>query len=246
MTDTTSYRSTRIWAALLSVAAAATLLWAFYLIFFYAPTEASMGVVQRIYYVHVPSAWVAFLAFFIVAVCSLGYLWLKDERLDAIAVSSAELGLVFTTAVLISGPLWGRLAWGAWWVWEPRLTLTLLLWLIYVSYFVLRNATDSPARGKRFAAVLGVVGAIDIPLIHMSVQWFRSQHPQAVVARPDGPTADPEIVQTLLVSFLAFTIAFFALLLYRYGLERMEGQVEALRYRAAMSSPSNPAEGVLQ
>ena len=173
-------------------------------------------------------------------------IWLKDSRLDAIALSAAELGIIFTTAVLITGPLWGKIAWGAWWVWEPRLTLTLLLWLIYVAYFMLRNAPEAPEKGKRFAAVLGIIGAIDIPLIHMSVQWFRSQHPQAVVARPDGPTADPEIVQTLLVSFLAFTIAFFALLLYRYGLERMEGQVEALRYRAAMSSPSNPAEGVLQ
>src|SRR5690606_30289910 len=122
------------------------------------------------------------------------------------------------------------------------LTLTLLLWLIYVAYFMIRNATDNPSRGKRFAAILGIVGAVDIPLIHMSVQWFRSLHPQAVVARPDGPAADPEIVTTLLVSFLAFTIAFFALLLYRYGLERMRGQVEALRYRAAMS-PASPVEG---
>src|SRR5690606_27986285 len=138
--------------------------------------------VQRIYYVHVPSAWVAFLAFGIVALCSLGYLWLKDERLDAIAVSSAELGLVFTTGVLITGPLWGKLAWGTWWVWEPRLTLTLLLWLIYVAYFMIRNADDNPSRGKRFAAILGIVGAVDIPLIHMSDQWFRSLHPHPVVA----------------------------------------------------------------
>jgi heme exporter protein C len=244
MIDTSSYRGTRIWAGLLSLLAAASLIWTFYLIFFYAPTEATMGIVQRIFYVHVPSAWVAFLAFGIVALCSLGYLWLKDDRLDAIALSAAELGLIFTSAVLITGPLWGRLAWGIWWVWEPRLTLTLLLWLIYIAYFMIRNATDNPETGKRFAAILGVVGAVDIPLIHMSVQWFRSQHPQPVVLRPEGPTADPEIVQTLLVSLLAFTLAFFALLLYRYGLERMRGQVEALRY-GSLSSHATPAEGAL-
>jgi heme exporter protein C len=246
MIDTSSYRSTRIWAALLSVLAAATMLWAFYLIFFYAPTERQMGVVQRIYYVHVPSAWVAFLAFGIVAICSLGYLWLRDARLDGIAVSAAELGLVFTTAVLITGPLWGKIAWGAWWVWDARLTLTLLLWLIYVAYFMIRNATDSPEKGKRFAAIVGIVGAIDIPLIHMSVQWFRSQHPQAVVLRAEGPTADPEIVNTLLVSFLAFTLAFFALLLYRYMLERLGGQVEALRYGPNSVATINPVEGALR
>jgi heme exporter protein C len=246
MIDTATYRTTRIWGAGLSALAAATMVWAFYLIFFYAPTERTMGVVQRIFYVHVPSAWVAFLAFGIVALCSLGYLILRDDRLDAIAVSAAELGVVYTTAVLITGPLWGKLAWGAWWVWEPRLTLTLLLWLIYIAYFMIRNSTESPERGKRFAAIVGIVGAIDIPLIHMSVQWFRSQHPQPVIMRPEGPTADPEIVQTLLVSLLAFTLAFFALLMYRYGLERMTGQVEALRYGARGSATVESAQGVLR
>jgi heme exporter protein C len=239
----TSYRSTRATAAVLSILSAAVMIWAFYLIFFYAPTERQMGVVQRIFYVHVPSAWVAFLAFGIVALCSIGYLWLKDSRLDDIALSAAELGLVFTTAVLITGPLWGKLAWGAWWVWEPRLTLTLLLWLIYVAYFMLRNATDNPEKGKRFAAILGIVGAVDIPLIHMSVQWFRSQHPQPVILRPEGPTADPEIVRTLLVSLLAFTLTFFALLLYRYGLARLKNEVDVLRYRELMS-PRSSTQGV--
>jgi heme exporter protein C len=185
-----------------------------------------MGIVQRIFYVHVPSAWVAFLAFGIVALCSLGYLWLRDERLDAISVASAELGLLFTTIVLVTGPLWGKIAWGAWWVWEPRLTLTLLLWFIYVGYFILRGATESPERGKRFAAILGIVGAADIPLIHVSVTWFRSQHPEAVILRPEGPQAAPVIVQTLLVSFLAFTLLFFGLLMVRYGLERLQNRVD--------------------
>ncbi len=225
-TDDNSLAGTRRWAIALNALAALALTASLWMVFFYAPTEATMGVVQRIFYVHVPSAWVAFLAFGIVALCSLGYLWLRDERLDAISVASAELGLLFTTIVLVTGPLWGKIAWGAWWVWEPRLTLTLLLWFIYIGYFILRGAADSPERGKRFAAVLGIVGAVDIPLIHLSVTWFRSQHPEAVILRPEGPQAAPEIVQTLLVSFLAFTLLFFGLLMVRYGLERLQNRVD--------------------
>ncbi|HEX8454985.1 MAG TPA: cytochrome c biogenesis protein CcsA [Longimicrobium sp.] len=225
-TDDNSLAGTRRWAIILNALAALALTASLYMVFFYVPTESTMGIVQRIFYVHVPSAWVAFLAFGIVALCSLGYLWLRDERLDAISVSAAELGLLFTTIVLVTGPLWGRIAWGAWWVWEPRLTLTLLLWFIYVGYFILRGAADSPERGKRFAAILGIVGAVDIPLIHLSVTWFRSQHPEAVILRPEGPRAAPEIVQTLLVSFLAFTLLFFGLLMVRYGLERLQNRVD--------------------
>ena len=241
-----SQSSTWRWAIVLSALSGVMVLATFYMIFFYVPTEAEMGIVQRIYYVHVPSAWVAFLAFGIVALCSLGYLWLKDDRLDAIAVASAEIGTIFTTIVLITGPLWGRIAWGVWWVWDARLSLTLLLWFIYVGYFMVRGATESPERGKRFAAVLGIVGAVDIPLIHVSVLWFRSQHPQPVVLRAEGPTADPEIVKTLLFSFLTFTIVFFALLMLRYGLERLERRVDAARFRAAMRAPSNTTEGALR
>ncbi|MBA3969881.1 MAG: cytochrome c biogenesis protein CcsA, partial [Gemmatimonadetes bacterium] len=130
-----------------------------------------------------------------------------------------------------------------WWVWEPRLTLTLLLWFIYIGYFVLRGATDNPERGKRFAAVLGVVGAVDIPLIHVSVNWFRSQHPQAVILRPEGPTAGPEIVITLLVSLLAFTLTFFALLLFRYGLEKLRHHADAVRFAAESPRQAAPVGG---
>ncbi|HEX8242973.1 MAG TPA: cytochrome c biogenesis protein [Longimicrobium sp.] len=224
-----SLRGTRRWALGFGVIAAGLLFWSLWMVFFYVPTEAEMGVVQRIFYVHVPSAWTAFMAFGLVALCSAGYLWLRDPKLDAIAVSAAELGLLFTTLVLITGPLWARIAWGAWWVWEPRLTLTLLLWFIYVGYFMLRGAAENPERGKRFAAILGVVGAIDIPLIHLSVQWWRSQHPKPVVMRPEGAQADPAILQTLFVSLFAFTFLFFSLLLVRYGVERLEQRVHALR-----------------
>lgn len=240
----TDLKSSRRAALILGVLALACTAAAMWMIAFYAPTEREMGVVQRIFYIHLPSAWIAFLAFGVVALASIGYLWLRDERLDAIAVSSAELGILFTTAVLITGPLWGRIAWGAWWVWEPRLTLTLLLWFIYVGYFMLRGATENPERGKRLAAVLGIVGAVDIPLIHMSVQWFRSQHPQPVIARPEGPTAAPEIVQTLLVSLLAFTLVYTTLLVLRYGLEQLRVEQRALVYRAAFDSA--PAERAIR
>jgi heme exporter protein C len=247
MTDAIeSQESTRRWAIFLAVISGLSVLATFWLVFFYVPTEREMGIVQRIYYVHVPSAWVAFMAFGIVALCSLGYLWLRDDRLDAIALSAAELGTIFTTIVLITGPLWGRIAWGVWWVWDARLSLTLLLWFIYVGYFMLRGATENPERGKRFAAVLGIVGAVDIPLIHVSVLWFRSQHPQPVVLRADGPTADPEIVKTLLFSFLTFTIVFFALLLLRYAFERLQRRVDAARFRAATRLSSDTSAGAFR
>lgn len=213
--------------ALLGTALAIVQLW---LVFFWVPTEAVQGVVQRIYYVHVPSAWVAFFAFGIVALAGVVYLWLGDERADMAAVAAAEGGIVFTTIVLISGPLWGKIAWGAYWVWEARLTLTLLLWFIYLGYFMVRGAASSPEKGKRFAAVVGILGAINIPLIHMSVYWFRSLHPQPVVLKPEGPTAPPEMVQTLLLGFLAFTILFVGLMIIRIGVLRVEHR---LRLREA-------------
>ncbi|MGD2069098.1 MAG: cytochrome c biogenesis protein CcsA [Gemmatimonadota bacterium] len=191
-----------------------------WMVFFWVPTEATMGVVQRIFYIHVPSAWVAFMAFGIVALTGAVYLWLGDERLDWAAVSAAEGGLVFTTIVLLTGPLWGKIAWGTWWTWEPRLTLTLLLWFIYVGYFMVRAATENPERGRKFSAVVGIVGALDIPLIHLSVVWFRSLHPGPVVMKPEGPTLDPKMLATLLTGVGAFTFVFFCLMALRYGVER--------------------------
>lgn len=199
-----------------------------WLVFFWVPTEASMGIVQRIFYIHLPSAWVAFLAFGIVALCSAIYLWLADPRLDVAARAAAEGGLLFTTVVLTSGPLWGKLAWGTWWTWEPRLTLTLLLWFIYLGYFMVRNSTENPERGRRFAAVVGIVGALNIPLIHVSVLWFRSLHPQPVVARVDGPTLHPDMLATVLAGLGAFTLVFLGLFLLRYAVGRLEGEVERL------------------
>ena len=203
-----------------------------WMVWFWTPTEASMGVIQRIFYIHVPSAWVAFFAFGIVALCSAMYLWLGDERLDQAAVCAAEGGMIFTTIVLLTGPLWGRVAWGTYWTWEPRLTLTLLLWFIYLGYFLVRSSTENPERGKRFAAVVGIVGALDIPLIHLSVIWFRSLHPTPVVMKPEGPSLAPEMLGTLMVGLLSFTLLFLGVLIMRYTVE-VASRVVALRERRA-------------
>jgi heme exporter protein C len=197
-----------------------------WLVFFWVPTESQQGIVQRIFYVHVPSAWVAFMAFGIVALVSAIYLWLGDEKLDMAASAAAEGGMVFTTIVLLTGPLWGRVAWGTWWTWEPRLTLTLLLWFIYLGYFLVRKSTTNPEQGRKFAAVVGIVGAVDIPLIHISVSWLRSLHPQPVVMKPEGPTLDGSMLSLLGLSILSFSLLFFGLFITRYAVARLEHAAE--------------------
>ena len=150
----------------------------YWMCFFWVSTEVNQGVIQRIFYVHVPAAWTSFLAIGFAALASGMYLWLRDDRLDRAALCAIEGGLVFATLVLTTGPLWGKIAWGTYWTWEPRLTLTLLLWFIFVGYIMVRNSTEDPDKGKRFAAVVAIIGALDIPFIHLSVVWFRSLHPE--------------------------------------------------------------------
>lgn len=227
--ESSGLRTTGTALAALGVAGVIVLHW---MVFFWVPTEATQGVIQRIFYIHVPSAWVAFMAFGIVALCGAVYLWLGDDRLDRAAVAAAEGGIVFTTVVLLTGPLWGRIAWGTFWTWEPRLTLTLLLWFIYLGYFMVRSSTENPERGKRFAAVVGIVGALDIPLIHLSVVWFRSLHPQPVVLKPEGPTLPSEMLATLGVGFVSFTLLFFGVFLLRYVLETARHEVDVRERRA--------------
>ena len=223
--------SSRLWrfGAVLGVVGIALVMVLLWEVFFWVSTERTMGVVQRIFYIHVPAAWVAFMAFGIVAICSAVYLWLEDDRLDSAAVSAAEGGMLFTAIVLLTGPLWGRVAWGTWWTWEPRLTLTLLLFFIYLGYFLVRSSTENIQRGKRFAAVVGIVGALDIPLIHVSVQFFRSLHPEPVVMRPDGPSLPGDMLTTLFTGLGAFTVLFFAFFIYRYGYERMSQELARRR-----------------
>jgi heme exporter protein C len=189
----------------------------------FTPIEAMQGAAQKIFYVHVPSAVVAlYVAFALLAVTSGLYLWLKDERLDRMAEASAEVGLVFMTAVLITGPLWGKPIWGTWWTWDARLTLTLFTWFIVLGYLVLRGAVEDRGQRARYSAVLGILAALLVPFIHLSVYMFRTMHPQPVVLKPSKPSMPPEMLLTLGLSFAAFFLLFVALLRtrYRYAIER--------------------------
>jgi heme exporter protein C len=189
---------------------------------FFTPLEAVQGPAQKILYVHAPAAWVAFMAFGLVAIASVLYLWLREDRLDRIAESSAEVGIVFTTVVLTTGPLWGKPIWGAYWTWDARLTLTLFLWFIYVGYMVLRGALDDRATRARYSAVLGILGALLIPFIHLSVYLFRTLHPQPILMKPSAPSLPGEMLTTLLMAFASFTLLYVALLRarYRYAVTR--------------------------
>ena len=206
----------------LSIAAAAGVALTYVRAIYFTPTEAVQGPAQKIFYIHAPSAWVAFLAFFLVALASALYLWLREERLDRIAEASAEVGIVFTTVVLITGPLWGKPIWGTYWTWDARLTLTLFLWFIYVAYMVLRGAIDDRDMRARFSAVLGILGALLIPFIHLSVYLFRTMHPRPILMKPSAPSLPSEMLTTILIAFAAFTLLYVALLRarYRYAVER--------------------------
>ncbi|MEJ2720428.1 MAG: cytochrome c biogenesis protein CcsA [bacterium] len=202
-----------------------------YMVFLYAPTEATMGNVQRIFYFHVPSAWLAFFAFLLVFVFSVGYLMKKDKKWDNLAASAAEIGVLFCTLVLITGPIWAKPVWGVWWTWDARLTLTLVLWLIYVGYLMLRHYMVDPERRATFAAILGVVGFIDVPLVYFSIRWWRTQHPQPVMAGGEGSGIEGSMLATLLVCLATFTLLFFTLLRHRVRLQELRDEIDGLHDR---------------
>jgi heme exporter protein C len=210
---------------------AAAVLAALGAIFIYVPTEQTEGAVQRIMYFHVPSAWIAFFAFFIVFLCSILYLWKKDREWDIYAHASAEIGIIFCSLVLITGPLWAKPIWGRWWVWDPRLTLTLVLWLIYVAYLMLRAQSEAGATRAKYAAVIGIVGFLDIPLIHFSVLWWRGFHPQPKILTPEGlgTGLETSMFITLMVSLAAFTLLYFLLMSLRVRLERMKDEIDRIK-----------------
>ena len=206
---------------------------AIYMVFVYVPTDKVQGIVQRIFYFHVPLAIMTFVAFGTVAVASALFLWRGRRASDRVAHAAAEVGMVFCTLVLITGPIWARPVWGTWWTWDARLTTTLILWLIYAAYLMLRSFSGAPDQGARYAAVLGVVGAVDIPIINRSVYWWRTIHPAVLITREGGSgLADPRMQATLGVCFLAFFLLFVWLTWVRNENMRLSDEVERLRQQA--------------
>ena len=207
---------------------AASMVGVLYLIFIWVPTEKNLGISQRIFYFHVSMAWVGFLAFFWVLVGSVGYLWKRSQKMDRLAYSSAEIGVVFTTLMLITGVLWAKPSWGVWWTWDPKLTTSLILWLIYVAYLMLRAYSPRGDQGARFAAVLGIIGFVDVPIIYLSVVWWRTVHPNVVGTAATG-SLDPSMRMVLMACTVAFTLLFAYLLMDRQALRRSEEEFEAVR-----------------
>ena len=226
------FANTRLTERVLAVLVAISMIAALYAALVYAPTERTQGDVQRIFYFHLALAWNAYLAFFVVFVASIVYLVKRSMWWDALARASAESGLLFTTLVLIVGSLWARPIWGTWWTWDARLTTTLLLWFIYVGYLMLRGSIPEQARAARYAAVIGIIGFLDIPIIHQSVTWWRSLHPEAIVLAPGGPAiVDPSgrILQSLFIGLIAFTLLYVYLVWVRLDAELLRQDVRALR-----------------
>ena len=208
---------------ILAIVTALLLSFALYEALVAAPTERTMGDVQRIFYYHVPSAWTAFLLFLTNFVASVVYLVRRNVQADMLALVSAEVGVVFCTVVLVTGPIWARPVWGIWWTWDMRLTLTLVLWLIYVSYLVLRRFSSS-SQTPLLAAVLAVFGAIDVPLVYFSIWFFRTQHPSPVIG--GGGSLDPRMARVLLINWAAFLCLAWLVCWTRYRLEAAKRQVE--------------------
>ena len=187
-----------------------------------APADAVQGDVQRLMYVHVPSAWLAYLAFFVVFIASIAYLRTRKTRWDRLAGASAELGVLFTSLTIALGMLWGKPVWGSWWTWDPRLTTTAVLLLIYVGYLAVRRISDNPGRRARWSAVVGIVAFIDVPIVHLSVVWWRSLHQGPTFFRLGGPQIEGTMLLALLVGVAAFTLTYAYLMTVRLRVGRLE------------------------
>src|SRR5215468_5397545 len=220
-----SYRNYMFHAMLMYI----FMLVAIFLVFICAPIEKIQGIVQKIFYFHVSSAITMFFAFFVVFVASIMCLWKSSDWWDAVALSAAEIGVVFCTLVLITGPIWARPIWGTWWSWDPTLTLTLVLWLIYVAYLMLRVEAYDPKRA-RFAAILGIVGFVDVPLIRWSVEKWRTLHPKPVLIQEGGTTGLTfAMLLTFVVCLGAFLLLLFYLLRERTSIALSRHSLEVLR-----------------
>jgi heme exporter protein C len=205
-----------------------------YCVFKVVPDEVTMGAVQRIFYFHVPSAWVAFLGFFVVFVSSILYLSTRRLLWDIVAHSAAELGVLYCSIVLFTGPIWARPVWGTWWTWEARLTTTLVLEMVFVAYLVLRTQAENRAQAARLSAVVGIVGFLDVPIIYYSVQIWRGHHP-IVFKSSGGQGLEPIMLKTFMLCMTTFTLLFLLLLGMRIRLGLLRESVMELRERETLS-----------
>jgi heme exporter protein C len=211
------------WASLISLIIGASL------VFFYAPVERVMGIVQKIFYVHVPIAWIAFFAFFVTFVYSIMFLVKRKRVYDTYAYVSAEIGVVFMTLALISGSIWAKSSWNTWWAWEPRLTTSLILWFIYVAYIMIRQMEGTWEKKARLAAVFGVIGFVDVPIVFMAIRWWNTKfHPVVFGEGKDqsGGGISPEMLTALLTMIAFTTILYFFLLVRGVTFEKMKIKVE--------------------
>jgi heme exporter protein C len=197
-----------------------------------APRDALQGDVQRIMYLHLPSILTAYLSFFLVFIGSCLYLWKREKRDDNLAHSAAELGVLFTALTIVEGSIWGKPTWGVWWTWDARLTLTAILLLIYSGYLMLRSLIDDEDRAALSAAILGIIGFLDIPLIHMSVYWWRTLHQPPSILRPDKlpwENVHPAMLTALAINFVGFLLLYFYLLSLRLRLGEVRSEIKARR-----------------
>jgi len=198
----------------------------------YTPVEARQGLAQKIFYLHAPAAWSALLAFSLVGIASALYLWLKDPRLDLFAASSAEVGVAFSAVMLTTGPIWGKPIWGTWWTWDARLTLTLFLFFLFVGYLVLRSALSDRSERARFSAVVGILGLLLVPFIHLTVYLFRTLHPTPILMKPSAPSLPGSMLRTLLISFGVATLLYIGFVTTRYGLALLAAAREEAAHAA--------------
>jgi len=203
-----------------------------YASFYVAPEERTMGLIQRIFYFHVGSAWAGMDALFVCFIANLLYVWKREAKYDWLGVSSAEVGLVLMTVVLITGPIWAKPAWGIYWTWDARLTSTFVLWLLYVSYLLLRSLIEEPERRALLSALFGIFAFIDVPLVFFSIRWWRTQHPAPVIMGGPGSGLDPVMRKVFLFNVLAMHVLALFLIIERYVLEKMRAEVDVVRREA--------------
>ncbi len=216
------------WRWMTALAAAGLMAWAGYSALYLAPNERTMGLIQRIFYFHVASGWTAFVAFFVAFVTNVAYLVSRKPKWDWLGVSAAEVGVAFCSVVLVTGPIWARPVWGIWWTWDARLTSTFVLWLLYVAYLLLRTLVEDPERRAVTSAVFGIFAFLDVPLVYMSIRWWRTQHPQPVIGGGESSGLDARMWLVLLTCWAALLALMTLLVRQRYQLEAMRHAFDEL------------------